>query len=401
MKKIIFSIMAVLFLFTACEKQEEVVNSQTAENGFHKVIPADCAETFTTPMIAGGGKYDEKCTGIEVGIITVTRTDLGNGNCTYDVSYDITMAGWMIEETHLYIGPEDGIPATGGKKKNPKIGHFEFNDEHNPAVATYSYSKTIPCADDNVIAAHAVVGGYDGVIDYCESLPETVDVNLTYPGTTGLFDIEIVGGPFAGIYEGWCIDATHNAVYTPLTQYQVFCSYGDLPTSITTGSDPHLDNPELLPIVNWIVNQTIVGEPSGCDGDYTAADVAVAIWSFIDDNPDFELEGADTCRVNEIIAMIDAAGEEATNFDPGNGGVMAVLLVPPGSAQLLVAVMDFEAGDYGDETAWGYGYCGTCGSVGDCHGGPDGAEGISFTESTTYYGGNAWGWYFYGCQPTQ
>ena len=379
MKKLIFMLTAVIFIFTACQKEEGSADPVTAtsESGFHK---SDCQ--IVTKMIAGGGKYDENCTGIEVGTITVN--EVGDNII---VTYEITMAGWAIDATHLYVGPEDDIPH--GKKGNIKNGHFPDKSTHDPGVTTKTFN--IPTPDGAyVIAAHADVSYYDGLTDFCETLPETVDVVLVYPGinTNSLFDITINGGPLDGMYAGWCIDVANPSVN--VDQYEVFCSYEDLPDGLS------IDHPENLPIINWIINQGFVGEPSSTFGDFTFADVQAAIWNFIDDEqwtgPGFE-PNAD--RVQEIIELVDAAGAEATNFEPPYGGFIAVVLVPEtAEKQVLIAAMAFMPGEYGDETAWGYGYKnGYCNTYCD----NDCADGISFTDSQ-YYGAKKWGWYFYGCE---
>jgi hypothetical protein len=379
MKKLIIMFMAVAFLFTACQKEGDSVGSLT-EDGFHKND-----SEIQTKMIAGGGKYDEKCTGIEVGTITVSD----NGT-TMTVTYTITSLGWTIEETHLYVGPEEGMPAT--KNGNPKNGHFPYTSEHNPGVTSHTFE--IPTPDgDYIIAAHADVSYYQGLDEFCEVLPESVEMDVMFPGTNSLFDITISdGAPLIGEFESWCIDVGHSIDNTSYFA-EVYCSYDDLPVELTNGENPHIDNPGKLNVINWIVNQQFVGQPSSCDGNFTWGDVQWAIWDIID-NDTYTIPNAlqpwSQCRIDEILELVEAAGDEATEYEPEYGDLIVAILVPENDAQVIIATLSFLPGEYGDETAWGYGYCEACGYCDT-----DGAAGISFTDSP-YYGGNRWGWYFYG-----
>ncbi|MEJ2595669.1 MAG: hypothetical protein P8100_11240 [bacterium] len=390
MKKFLWMFIAVAFLFTACEKEETMVNPES-EAGFQKD-----ACIISTKMIAGGGKYDEKCSGEHVGNITVEEDADGN----VIVTYEITVSPWKIDATHLYIGEEDGIPS--GKKGNPKIGNFPYKMEHDPGVTTYTYS--IPAEDvpeDYVIAAHADVS-IDPLDCFSKSLPATATVSLTHPGAASYFDIQLSNaGDFNGTYAAWCIDVGHSIASNDGTEYTVdiFSTYGGLVDFLSEGDDPNIDFPEKLPIINWIINQGFVGTASVCGGNFTMGDVQRAIWEIIDVTPDVEygLGAWSECRVAEILAAVEAAGTEASEFVPLAGGFGAAAFVPEGNAQVMAVTFSFDC-EAADETAWGFGYCADCESVGDCHDGETGvADGISFTESTEYYGGSAWGWYFYGC----
>jgi len=387
MKKLFWIFIGVFFVFTACEKQEATVTP--SESGFHKD-----ACVITTKMIAGGGKYDEKCSGEEVG--TITAEEDASGNVT--VTYQITEPGWKIYVTHLYVGPEDGIPANN--KGNPKIGHFPYSMEHNPAVT--SYSVTIPAeevGDDYVIAAHAGVS-VEPLDCFCESLPETATLSLSYPGTDAYMNVQLTNaGPLNGTFPVWCIDVGHE-IESDGTEYgaEIYCGYDEAISFLSEGDEPHIDKPEMLRTVIWLISQTFVGQPSTCGGNYTYGDVQRAIWEIIDNTPVENGLGAwSQCRVDEILAAVEAAGTAASEYEPGFGEYSGVVLAPEGQAQVLIyrAPVGCEAAD---ETAWGYGYCEECASVGDCHDGETGvANGISFTESTEFYGGSQWGWYFYGC----
>ena len=115
-------------------------------------------------LIADGGDVE---TAFPVGVVEVTNDD----EYLY-VTYTITESGWLLNETHLHIAneSEEGIPQT--KKGNPKVGQFDYSEEHEPCV---EYTYVIPLdglSEEVYIAAHAAVD-------------ETVDGTTTYESAWG------------------------------------------------------------------------------------------------------------------------------------------------------------------------------------------------------------------------
>lgn len=105
---------------------------------------------------------------IEAGIITV-RNDYDNVYVTFE-----TKDGWLIEQTHLFIGPKEILlnPANGYVNKNgsPKNGQFPYGNAFDPLVTEWEfalpivdlyamYGLTPEEAGDvcPIVAAHAVV----------------------------------------------------------------------------------------------------------------------------------------------------------------------------------------------------------------------------------------------------
>lgn len=87
---------------------------------------------------------------IDAGDVTVTLVD-----GTIVVNYE-TDGDWVITETHLFVGPLDDLPTNGGG--NPRIGHFPYGDEYDPAQTSIDFI-TIDLAPGECVfvAAHAVV----------------------------------------------------------------------------------------------------------------------------------------------------------------------------------------------------------------------------------------------------
>jgi hypothetical protein len=106
----------------------------------------DCEPTVTT-LIAGQT--------INAGTISVT-----NDNSFIYVTYT-TANGYVLTETHLYVGPQALIPTN--KPGNPIPGQFPYGNIHSN-LTTYTYAvplSSIPLGACGVIAAHSVVKKLD------------------------------------------------------------------------------------------------------------------------------------------------------------------------------------------------------------------------------------------------
>ncbi|MFX0168913.1 MAG: hypothetical protein ACFE89_06070 [Candidatus Hodarchaeota archaeon] len=323
---------------------------------FAGLVPLTAAHTEDDPLvvdlIAGGGNAKSA---IDVGDVSIWN-DL---NYLY-VKYEV-VDPWCITETHLHIATSpDLIPQRRG---NPIPGHFMYNDEWDPCITehTYMISLTWPSYSDLFIAAHAVVQrliGYEppSLDEFSDVLPDTVTMSVQYPyaGGPAYFPVTTVeGDPLTGSYEGWCADTDHvinqNTWYTA----NVFSSYEELPLSL-------IEYPENLDLVNWILNQAYVGQPSPfSSGIYTYGDVQRAIWALIEDGQSTAgLDAWSQTRVDEILTDAQANGED---FEPGCGDSIAVILAPVTGEQVLVAQVTFiDVGlectpIYQTETAWGDG----------------------------------------------
>ncbi|MGD9148558.1 MAG: SdrD B-like domain-containing protein, partial [Anaerolineae bacterium] len=159
-------------------------------------------------------------------------------------------------------------------------------------------------------------------------LPDQVTMGVTWPGTDSgapsYFDIAVSGGTtLDGTYDGYCLDT--DSAFPDSGTANVFSSYGLLPPN-------RIEYPENLDLVNWILNQDFVGQPSGCGGDYTYGDVQWAIWHLLEDNPTPGALGSlgewSECRADEIV---DAAYANGEGFVPGCGDVLGIILIREGN----------------------------------------------------------------------
>ncbi len=274
---------------------------------------------------------------IEVGKVTVSES---NGN--YVITYEITNDEWCITETHLSVvnSPED-FPMTNSG--NPKNGNFEYSDEFQ-CEKTVTYE--VPVEKGPYIAAHAVVKCVSSSPEtIMASLPETVEFCTIDQGPSAYLNINISEGPLAGTYGSWCIDNDSPINLDECYSADVYAIGEELPDSF--------EYPENFDLVNWMLNQNLVGQISPGTGEaYTYGDVQFAIWKLLDDIEDDLCEECSLGdftpeHVDELVALAQENGE---GFTPECGDVTGVVLISEG-VQPLVIPIPLEC-RHCEETAW-------------------------------------------------
>lgn len=134
MKKVALTmgILSISLFYTSCKKVQNVV------------IPKDTndVEVVADDTLVGSAN----CQPLVVDFLAGQHTDAGNISIKADslnlyVTFN-TEGGWVMRETHLYVGSLAGMPQT--PKGNPKIGNFPYKAVHNPLVSSFTY--TIPRA---------------------------------------------------------------------------------------------------------------------------------------------------------------------------------------------------------------------------------------------------------------
>ncbi len=105
------------------------------------------------------------CTPTEVTLIAGQTINAGTVNVSNDANYIYitytTTNGWVLSQTHLYVGDCALIPVNN--PGNPIPGQFPFVSSHNN-VTSYTYQipiSRIPLGACGCIAAHAVVKQYN------------------------------------------------------------------------------------------------------------------------------------------------------------------------------------------------------------------------------------------------
>jgi len=132
------------------DKQSQIVLEPTTLNK-EEIEASSCDEPVEVTLYAGQH-------------IVAGDVRISNSEEELFITYDLNNTSWALKETHLYVGPEAGIPYTNSG--NPKIGHFPYHGEHDK-TKEYTYSIPLDGLDDCfVIITHAVVvsgqGGSSG-----------------------------------------------------------------------------------------------------------------------------------------------------------------------------------------------------------------------------------------------
>lgn len=349
MKKLLLAILAVCIVgLYSCETESveegpiESINGKGKKNQISNSIQfdfsKDCSMSEST-LFAGQN--------IEVGKVSVTEL---NGN--YLVTYEISNDEWCITETHLSVvnTPEDFPMNRGG---NPKIGNFEYKGNHEcEKIVIYE----VPIEKGPYIAAHAVVEcSSNSVESILTSLPETIDFCTTAfrpnNGEDGYFAVTIAEGLLAGDYGAWCVDVDQRLNIECIEEVPTYSSLGDLPEGA-------FEMPENFGAVNWLLNQNIIGQPSGDESLYTGDDFQMVMWLLVDDLNDLDelasrgsLSNWNESRVSELVDL----ALENNNFSPECGDSIGIIMIPEGKQPLIIPYT-LKCTDC-EETAWASG-CG-------------------------------------------
>jgi hypothetical protein len=149
----IFWALFFCFLFNACDEAENILIDPTViedcsiDTSSVVLSSLPCDSAITMDLLAGQ-------------TIPVGTVSLYSDGTVLSVTYS-TSGGWVLDETHLFVGNCIDVPLNAAC--NPQIGLFPFSADHIPAVNTYTY--TIPVSlipDCFCFIAHAAVSNSDG-----------------------------------------------------------------------------------------------------------------------------------------------------------------------------------------------------------------------------------------------
>ena len=319
MKKIIYLLMIIPIVFASCEV-EKMDDSYSLESidGKGKI---KAATTLVWPDL------DETCTFSQTDLIAGQNTVVGTVTVTSDgINYTITYnvdAGYCLTETHLSVvkNPDD-FPMTNSG--NPKNGHFEYSDYYDCGS---NEPFTVPVSRGSYIAAHGVVNCKSESLDeIVVNLPETIAKFCTSTqGPDAYLNIGVADGFLSGNYGAWCIDDDLGIdLETCYENVEVFASTETLPDVF--------EYPENFDLVNWLLNQEVVG------ADYTYGDLQFAIWRLLDD------VRADECldcnlgewNIDSAEELVQWAKENGDGFIPDCGEFVGIILIPDGFQPLII-----------------------------------------------------------------
>ena len=107
---------------------------------------------------------------LEVGVVTVTN-DAEEVCVTYALNEGALADGWLLFETHLFVGAKDDFPLTRANARlggpyfaNPIPGRFPFGDDALGGVEEWQHCVAlddlgVELGEEVFVAAHAVIGG--------------------------------------------------------------------------------------------------------------------------------------------------------------------------------------------------------------------------------------------------
>jgi hypothetical protein len=336
-------VVACLSLFhVSCENgnssEEELINAISAKGknnakaSSNFTFDGECLKS-TTNLIAGQN-------------MVVGTVDVVEDGTNYNITYNVNI-GWCLTETHLDVEESPAnFPMTNSG--NPKNGQFEYSSTH---ACASSYTYVVPKSEGTFIAAHAVVSCEPFTLEsIAESLPEEVNACTTAKGlnaNNAYFDITLNDSNLKGDYIAWCVDADKSLNADECFDADVYSSYEELPQG-------EFEFPENFDLVNWIMNQNIIGSPSPSGGNYTFGDVQQAIWGLVDSRIEPSCTFCGPWATSKAQEIIDLAKLNGEGFVPECGQVFAIILIPQNNRQSLVIPYTLPCNEC-EETAWGQG----------------------------------------------
>jgi hypothetical protein len=187
-KSLLFSgILACVFSIISCKKTELTPPSDATLKVTETTQAAKYVTEFGSqdPNVITGRTSTGECEPTEVTLIAGQTINSGTVTVSNDANYIYvtyaTTNGWVLTQTHLYVGDCALIPVNN--PGNPMPGQFPYTSTHNN-LTTYTYQipiSRIPLEACGCIAAHAVVKKYNSanqVIDTQTGWGNGVRINL-------------------------------------------------------------------------------------------------------------------------------------------------------------------------------------------------------------------------------
>jgi len=192
MKKLLLPvcIFASVSVFISCKKTELTAPAAATEQAAPATEQTQRYATDLEPRNSGDGIFGREvpgdCTPTEVTLIAGQTIDAGTVTVSNDANYIYvtytTTGGWVLTQTHLYVGDCALIPVNN--PGNPIPGQFPYTSAHNN-VTTYTYQvpiSRIALEQCGCIAAHAVVKKYNSanqVVDSQTGWGNGIRINLS------------------------------------------------------------------------------------------------------------------------------------------------------------------------------------------------------------------------------
>jgi hypothetical protein len=268
---------------------------------------------------------------------TIQLTNSGDFDPFDQVSILLTVRGNEVSEYDLILGNVVYITAQN-----------KLLCDNCPSAPLNAFQGNANSSNDNAQTSLAVTCDQD-LESLVSMLPSEVIVTTTSkPGDDAYFNLIIDDS--TGFLSGtgipaWCVDVDLGLDNNETASFDVYSSYGELP-------EGKFEKPENFDKVNWILNQSIIGEESASGlGKYTFGHVQYAIWLLIDDSicqyctfltdptNSWNNDGNDFAQGEEIR---DLAVAQGSGFIPDVGEILAIVLVPDGRQSIIIG-KEFEA----------------------------------------------------------
>lgn len=222
----------------------------------------------------------------------------------------------------------------------------DFESDEGDLIMELNEASEILVQPNPGLFAKSSKGGNSSCVPDIEglvaSLPESVSARTTSkPGVDSYFTLEILDSNLAGAdIPAWCADQDLSLGVEGPLDFDVYSTYGTLPEGV-------FEKPENFDLVNWLLNQTFIGESSPSGGTYNFGHIQYAIWLLVDDSVcqectfltdptgEWNDDPTNVTKAEELAAAAVANGE---GYEPGCGDKFGVLLVPDGKQSLIITL---------------------------------------------------------------
>jgi hypothetical protein len=253
------------------------------------------ADVTNVPVTSDEGllTFGEGC---DQPLIAGQHTQVGYVNTRWEddqlvVHYQITEPDWVITEVHFgwFSSPQDHV-IPGQLQRSYTIGWARavvFTIPKWEICDNTKCESPSKCACACYFAAHAVVkrkidcndeGSHGKTIyDADFALPELTQFRAYLGGSRALFRLELRGEyPLNGSgYNAYCLDRQTEVRSGRWYDAEVIWDWEEL--------DGVIDHPENMDLVEWILNQNLVGRRTYCGQIVNRDNVQNAIWYLVDD----------------------------------------------------------------------------------------------------------------------
>lgn len=245
---------------------------------------------------------------------------------TEPVSEEVALDETSLEEIEAAL--EDEILISDGEEDLT----LEFDSESEILVTNFSST-----GKNSSEKGFSCIPDIEGL---ALNLPDVVKARTNKkPGIDSYFSLEILDSNLSGVdIPAWCVDQDLSLGVEGPFDFDVYSSYEELP-------EGKFEHPENFDLVNWVLNQSFIGQASPKGGIYAFGHIQWAIWDLVDDSvcqdclyltdPTGEWKSnPDNIRLAQEIAQ--KARDYGQDFIPQCGQQIGVILIPDGKQSIII-----------------------------------------------------------------